>query len=426
MGTINEFTIMEIQRLSAFLVRKLLLIMLLICQFVSLAQNVRTVSSKRNPAIKYVPKSGQETGSSAVIVDELPLAHTTQFLPVDQNGDLVGKGNPVKQLDQLFNNIGIALKASHSGIDGIVKINVCLAQSDLMPVVQQYINSRFKTGKQPAVSFVTGNLAITGAVVAIDVIAVSASQDKKAKYFNPVNLFGATGQAQVAVLPAGSAVYVSGQAAGGAIAEATRATMKQLDSTLNHLGLKKEDIIQVKSFICPVTDIDLVKKEIEGFFKGQTIPPTVYIEWVSKNPLIEIELIAATPRSLQKKEEQLDFITPPGMTASPVYSKVTRINYGKKIYFTSLYGTTPGDARTEVRDIFTSLEKIIGQSGSDFNHLVKATYYVSNDSTSKELNEIRPKYYHPDSPPAASKAKVKGVGMMGRGIVIDMIGVVKD
>jgi enamine deaminase RidA (YjgF/YER057c/UK114 family) len=410
----------------SYALRKLFLIMLLICHLVSSAQDKKSVSPKGNPAVKYMLKSGSEAGSAAVIVDELPLAHTTQFLPVDKNGNLAGKGNPIKQLDQLFNNIGIALGAANSGIDDIVKINVCITQSDLMPMVQQYISGCFKKGKQPAVSFVTGDLAITGAVVAIDVIAVSGSLDKKIGYFSPDNLFGAAEQAQVAVLPVGSVVYVSGQAAKGAIAEAARATLKQLDSTLNHLGLKKEDIIQIKSFICPVTDINLVKKEIAGFFKGQPVPPTVYVEWVSKNPLIEIELVAAVPHPLQKKVNQLDFITPPGMTASPVYSKVTRINYGKKIYFSSIYGATPGDAKTEVRDIFRALEKIIGQSGSDFNHLVKATYYVSNDSTSNELNEIRPKYYLPDSPPAASKAKVKGVGLTGRGIVIDMIGIVKN
>ena len=39
------------------------------------------------------------------------------------------------------------------------------------------------------------------------------------------------------------------------------------------------------------------------------------------------------------------------------------------------------------------------------------------------LNELRPKFYDPDRPPAASKAVVPGVGAEGRSIVIDMIAV---
>ena len=68
--------------------------------------------------------------------------------------------------------------------------------------------------------------------------------------------------------------------------------------------------------------------------------------------------------------------------------------------------------------------EVLQQAGSDFRHLAKATYYVSNDQTSARLNEIRPKFYDPKRPPAASKALVRGVGVAGTGISIDMIGVV--
>ncbi|MDB5264114.1 MAG: putative translation initiation inhibitor, yjgF family, partial [Adhaeribacter sp.] len=49
---------------------------------------------------------------------------------------------------------------------------------------------------------------------------------------------------------------------------------------------------------------------------------------------------------------------------------------------------------------------------------------VSGDQSSTHLNELRPKYYDPKRPPAASKALVKKVGMAGKSITLDMIGVV--
>ncbi|MGE3314127.1 MAG: hypothetical protein AB7O26_03345, partial [Planctomycetaceae bacterium] len=60
---------------------------------------------------------------------------------------------------------------------------------------------------------------------------------------------------------------------------------------------------------------------------------------------------------------------------------------------------------------------------SDLKHLAKATYYVTNDDVSGKLTTLRPKYYDPKHPPAASKASVTGVGMEKCTITLDMIAV---
>jgi enamine deaminase RidA (YjgF/YER057c/UK114 family) len=73
--------------------------------------------------------------------------------------------------------------------------------------------------------------------------------------------------------------------------------------------------------------------------------------------------------------------------------------------------------------VFAKLERILQQSGSDLRHLVKATYYVSADAASTKLNELRPNYYDPARPPAASKAVVESVGHAGLGLSMDMIAV---
>jgi enamine deaminase RidA (YjgF/YER057c/UK114 family) len=412
------------------MMKKVLLILVLSSgYFLGSAQDNQSSSFHSNQpdlAIKPIGNSTATGGSLAVVVNEVPLVHTSQFLPLNKKGLLVGKNDLEKQLNQVFDNIAIALKAAGSNTNQLVKINICIAESSLMVRVKENLNRRFKAGKKPAISFVSGALIYPDALVGMDVIAVAlAAADEKVKYIKPASLAGAKQQAQVAILPVGGVVYVSGQAAKGKMAEATRETLKQLEATLQQLGLNKEDIVQVKSFICPATDIKIVEQEMADFFAGHTIPPTVYVDWLSNDPVVEIELIAASPR-LQKPTTQIDFITPAGMTASPVYSKVTRVNYGKKVYFSSLYGEQSADAKAEVAEIFESMERIAKQSGTDFNHLAKATYYVVNDSTSNALNEIRPKYYKADRPPAASKAKVKGVGLIHKGICIDMIGVVAD
>lgn len=379
---------------------------------------VNLTSWAQSPDIQYAQTSRLKGSSDAVIVKNVPLVHTSQIFSLDKRGKFVFKDELQKQIGQIFGNLSKALKIADSGIDQVVKLNIYLKNSTLISEVQTEIGRRFKSGKLPAVSYVTGNLSYPDALISIDAIAVSTnSSDNNVKYFN-------SGSTQVSILPPGPVVYVSGQAAKGNLTEATLNTLKQLEETLHFLGLEKRDIVQIKSFINPISDLNTVQNVMAEFFKEGTIPPLVNVEWLSKDPLIEIELIASSNRTLSKSNEQLDFITPKGMVHSPVYSKVTRVNYGSKVYVSGLYGNTERGIKSELSDIFDFLDLISKNSGSDLKHLVKATYYVSNDLHSAALNEIRPKYYDPKRPPAASKALVKDVGALKAGVSMDMIGVV--
>jgi enamine deaminase RidA (YjgF/YER057c/UK114 family) len=372
----------------------------------------------QSPDIQYAQTSRLKGSSDAVIVKNVPLAHTSQIFSLDKRGKFVFKGELQKQLGQIFGNLSKALNVADSGLEQVVKLNIYLKNTSQISEIQTQISKRFQSGKLPAVSYVTGNLSYPDALVSIDAIAVSSnSSDNFVKYLN-------FGSVQVSILPSGPVVYVSGQAAKGNLAESTLNTLNQLQETLHFLGLEKKDIVQIKSFINPIADLSIVQNVMAEFFKGGTIPPLVNVEWLSKDPLIEIELIASSNRTLSKSNDQIDFITPKGMVHSPVYSKVTRVNFGSKVYVSGLYGNTERGIKSELIDIFDFLDLIMKQSGSDLKHLLKATYYVSNDLHSAALNAIRPQYYDPKRPPAASKAMVKDVGAIKAGVGIDMIGVV--
>ncbi len=56
--------------------------------------------------------------------------------------------------------------------------------------------------------------------------------------------------------------------------------------------------------------------------------------------------------------------------------------------------------------------------------MVKATYYVTDNASSRLLGTIREELYNPRRPPAASKALVKGVGKNGHSLMLDMIAAV--
>jgi enamine deaminase RidA (YjgF/YER057c/UK114 family) len=154
----------------------------------------------------------------------------------------------------------------------------------------------------------------------------------------------------------------------------------------------------------------------------------VIVEWKSgpRQP-IEIELVAwGGPAAAPAGPE---YLTPPGMSASPIYCRVTRVAASPLIYIGGLSMARDGDradaktAEREVRAVFDNLGKVLAASSSDLRHLVKATYAVSTDATSAALNAVRPSVYDPARPPAASKAMVPGSGRPDAGLVLDMIAV---
>jgi enamine deaminase RidA (YjgF/YER057c/UK114 family) len=161
----------------------------------------------------------------------------------------------------------------------------------------------------------------------------------------------------------------------------------------------------------------------KAFFPEGETPPLVFVEWESSLP-IEIELVAAGGRAVPGNKP-MDFITPEGMTASPVFCRVVRVNYGDLVFVSGLNGDDICKPNEQVNVIFQDLKKLVGEHRSDLRHLVKATYYVSENDVSTELNKLRPDYYDPARPPAASKAMVAGCGD-GSTITIDMIAVAEE
>jgi enamine deaminase RidA (YjgF/YER057c/UK114 family) len=373
-----------------------------------------------NGSVRFLDSSKEGGTSQAVIVRDVSLAHTAQLLPLDDRGRLVGEGQPARQVEKVLDNLALALGEVHSGFDQLIKVNVYAVGEDVIEEVQKAFGRRF-TAAKPAVSFVVGGLPSAGARVALDAVAIVGNESGPRVKRLVAGRLHDTGLSHVAVLPAGARVYISGQAEKGEdLAQATRRTLESLRKTLKHLGRADADVVQVKAFLNPMSGADAVRKEVAKFFEGPSAPPLVLVEWRSTLP-IEIELIASA--GPERPGEALEFVTPPGMQASPVFSRVARINHGPTIYLAGLYGSKNQDAKAEVQDIFAQMQTLLTKSGSDLQHLAKATYYVSTEEASRQLNELRPHYYDPRRPPAASKAMVPAVGRADRSLTLDMIAV---
>mgnify|MGYP003337284902 FL=1 len=398
----------------------------LIILFCGLASTVLANDRDGSAKAKQIEPDTQRGISRAVVVSDSAQLHTAQILP---DGDALKTGEFLPQLESVLKNLERVLKQADTSLSQCVKLNLYATSDQDAMEAERHLPKLLPQGVCPAISLVTTALPKPGARIAFDAIATApdTAANRKVRRFSFAELAASAsevGKSSAAILPAGSRVYISGQAEAGdgTLKDATVKTMVGLHKTLEHLGLSSRDVVQVKAFLRPIRDAAVAIEAMSATFPESSPPPIVLVEWESASAPIEIELITASPAMADAPS--IEFLTPPWMKPSPVFARVTRLNHPTTIYISGLYGSAADPNGTDgVREVFGELDRIARLAGSDLHHLAKATYYVSTDDVSRNLNTIRPNFYQADRPPAASKAMVTGTGRKGRSLTLDMIAV---
>ena len=344
----------------------------------------------------------------AVRVGRAGLAHTGMLFGAPAGREGSGLSEIVEQLEAIARNYG-------STLEDVAKLNLYVAEPSpvLIRRMETEIEQAWPRAACPAVTLIPSPIPGNAATAAADAVIAVAADD------NAVTRFSG----QAAVMPAGRDIlYVSGRAASGALAEATKETMNQLFEVLGHVGSSPADVVQVKAFIQPMSQWEAVQREIDRAFRDASSPPVVYVAWTSPSRAIEIELIAAAP-GREETEETVSYITPPGDKASPVYSRVARVHAREVIYMGGIVAREAAPPEGEVRSVLDELRRVAEAAGSNLSHLAKATYYVSGRPASQMLNRLRPEYYPPTRPPAASKISVAAIGVADCSLLLDMVAV---
>lgn len=355
------------------------------------------------------------TGFPSASVVTGPLLWTSQILPEKSSANAL-----TLQLTNCLQQLQTRLSAHHSSMQQIVRLHVCCCSAEHLKSALEQLATAFPDHQRPGVSGVVTALP-DDALVALDATALSTATNAASVQVHD----------GIALLPQGTRIFIAGQAEPSEnLAEATTKTLQSLQRTLQFLGRSDADIVQLKAFVHPLSQAAIVQQQVTRFYAGRTAPPLVLVEWKSSASVpVEIELVAwggPAPASAPAVE----YLTPPFMTASPVYSRIARTNHPSLI-FTSGLQQAPGNASAsadeaaaaEVTDTFSQLSTLLQASNSDLEHLVKATYYVSAEPVSLSLNKLRPRYYNPARPPAASKAMVEGIGPAPTTLSMDMIAV---
>jgi len=372
--------------------------------------------------VQYLPLDAPAGMSQAVVVQGQPLVHTRQLLPLDRDGKLVGAGVIDKQVEQVLNNLDAVLTATGSSLNQLVRLNVYALAPATVDVVRERLAKRLGPAVRPALTAVLTPLPDREARVAVDAVAVAADKGTTVALQRCDAVAGDQDCADAAVLPRGGVAYLSGMPAEGGLSQsAVDKSMSNLGKMLEQLHLTPAHVVQLKVFLRPASAAADVRRELKKYFPDQNTPPLVFVEWLAEPP-VEIELIAQWPGA-GEPAQGVRYHRPPELGLSPTFSRAALVDSPRQIYISSLFARAAGRGDDQARDVFGQLEAILSQTGSDLQHLVKATYYVSDDDAARGIDRIRYRLFDPERPPATSKLMTHGVGHAARSLTMDMIAV---
>jgi len=346
------------------------------------------------------------------------LAFTRQILGIDADqGDF---GAAV-----LMEKLGMIANSAEAKISDVVRLNIYLANDspELRRAAEKMVEHTWEKGKAPATTILPSQLPGEVPIACDAVIALNSSSEKVEPVLQDKARLRFKYDAMVA--PAGRDIlFASGRVGkGDSLKIAIAESMKFHKEDLAPLKINLADAIQVKAFIPDVTKWEEAEKLIESSFGEGGAPPIIFVQWSRENS-VEIELVLATPEHIEN-EEGVSFFIAEGAKASPVYSRNGRLHGDHIIFFGGMTGKASTLPEMQVKSLFQGLKKKVAIVGSDMRHLVKATYFVSDNDVDKEVTPQRKVFYDPKRPPAASKISCASIGYENFGLLVDMIAVGK-
>ncbi len=378
--------------------------------------------------IRYLDPDDSSGKSAAVVVNDRPLVHTALLVPLDKTGRLVGARDAQAQTRYLIDQLRKVLRSAGSRLKGLVKLNVVAATPADVKIVERTLASIFNAAEKPALTLVAGDMPYEGVLVAIDGVAVSDENVSDVTVRNNSAVFHEPRQSQAAILPPGEKIFLSGwiDRGKGELQEVVDATLAFQIELLQQLGSQRDRVVQLRAFLNMSQQRQVVQRAVDKLFKDQAaVPPIVYVPW-GREGAPEIELIAAgrfAPTDTNQKRQTVEYFNVPGVRASGVFSRATRVNSDRLIYVSGIVASQDADSETQIREILNRLQNTLKAAGSDLQHMAKATYFLADRAAAQALTKVRRELYNPKRPPAASAFTAQSVGYENRAANIDMIAV---
>lgn len=181
-----------------------------------------------------------------------------------------------------------------------------------------------------------------------------------------------------------------GQIVPGGLSNQTQQVLASLRAVLGSARCDLETVAKLNVYISPSNAISVVSQALAREFSHANKPAATFVVTLLPNPAARVAMDAVAVPHVQSKPSKVEWISPLGHQDREIIPAAMPPP-GPLIYVSGM---------------------------ADTNHL-------SDDFAGNKLNDIRAEFFNPLRPPAASKAKVRGVAVADKTITVDMIAVTK-
>ncbi|WAH36620.1 RidA family protein [Alicyclobacillus dauci] len=113
-------------------------------------------------------------------------------------------------------------------------------------------------------------------------------------------------------------------------------------------------------------------------------------------------------------DQRIRYVNPDNMPTPFGYSHVVEVRNGRTVYVSGQVALTKegelvgkGDLRLQTKQVFENIKSALEAVGSNFNDVVKLTFFLTDISKMQNVRDIRDEYINTMNPPASSAVEVR-------------------
>ena len=288
--------------------------------------------------------------------------------------------------------------AAHGG--ALIKLRAFVAGTGDLRRIPTIVSEIMTEAHQPlpAVSTVfVGALPLEGAQVQIEAVYL----EKKS------------------VNPAGLAFF-SGQLV-RATADKPRPMAEVFGESLSNLQSAAQkssaEMLRVTCYVSHLEGIPDLQSRMTGAFP-KAVQTLVQLQRVTGPSLTECEGVG---RLATAPAAAVEFFNPEGLTKSPAYSQVVKVN-APKVVFTTTQQSFGLDAAA-MRLMMDRLKKMLDSTNADFDQVAVAYIYSLTGPATEQFRAVRGSYYNAKSPPASTLLVFEGLPSNDATIGVDLVAI---
>ncbi|MBM3774345.1 MAG: RidA family protein [Acidobacteria bacterium] len=291
------------------------------------------------------------------------------------------------------------LKALLRSTGGIVKIRAFVAGSGDLRRARDIVSETFTERRLPLPAL---TVVQVGGLPQVSLEAVAVAK----KEVNPKGLIFISGQDATSDNPLDPVLPLAEK------------SLANLRAAVQGGGASAAGVLRVTCFLSAINDAGQIRQKLAAEYPGAALS-VVQVQRAPARAVVECEAVA---RAGAGAAGGIEFLSPQGLTRSPNYSQVVRVDAPKLAFSGSQ--TAFGFQESDARLAFERLGRELEQHRTSLKDVIMSSIYPLSASLADQVRKVRFEFYDRSRPPASTMLPFDGLPSMDASFSVDVVAVV--